>query len=63
MSSGLIKTAPEEILRGCFIYLPDSVLEFPSREEFKGLMAAAGFRDLALYDLTFGIAIVYVGEK
>jgi demethylmenaquinone methyltransferase/2-methoxy-6-polyprenyl-1,4-benzoquinol methylase len=44
-------------------YLPDSVLEFPSREDFKGLMAEAGFSDPTHYDLTFGIATVYVGEK
>ncbi len=44
-------------------YLPDSVLEFPSREEFKALMAAAGFRNAVHYDLTGGIATVYVGEK
>ena len=44
-------------------YLPDSVLEFPSREEFKGLMAAAGFVDTRHFDLTGGIATVYVGEK
>ena len=25
-------------------YLPDSVLEFPSREEFKDLMSSAGFK-------------------
>jgi len=44
-------------------YLPDSVLEFPSREEFKALMAAAGFKNSVHYDLTGGIATVYVGEK
>jgi demethylmenaquinone methyltransferase/2-methoxy-6-polyprenyl-1,4-benzoquinol methylase len=44
-------------------YLPDSVLEFPSREEFKSLMVAAGFRDPHHYDLTGGIATVYVGER
>jgi demethylmenaquinone methyltransferase/2-methoxy-6-polyprenyl-1,4-benzoquinol methylase len=44
-------------------YLPDSVLEFPSREDFKGLMAEAGFSDPTHFDLTFGIATVYVGEK
>lgn len=44
-------------------YLPDSVLEFPPQEEFKALMAAAGFRNLAHHDLTGGIATVYVGEK
>lgn len=44
-------------------YLPDSVLEFPSREEFKALMTAAGFDDPKHFDLTGGIATVYVGEK
>lgn len=44
-------------------YLPDSVLEFPSQEEFKGLMAVAGFQNLRYHDLTGGIATVYVGEK
>ncbi|HEX9023157.1 MAG TPA: bifunctional demethylmenaquinone methyltransferase/2-methoxy-6-polyprenyl-1,4-benzoquinol methylase UbiE [Geobacteraceae bacterium] len=44
-------------------YLPDSVLEFPSREEFKALMGKAGFRKPVHYDLTGGIATVYVGEK
>jgi demethylmenaquinone methyltransferase/2-methoxy-6-polyprenyl-1,4-benzoquinol methylase len=44
-------------------YLPDSVLEFPSQEEFKVLMAAAGFQNLRHHDLTGGIATVYVGEK
>lgn len=44
-------------------YLPDSVLEFPSREEFKKIMADAGFNAVTHNDLTFGIATVYTGEK
>ncbi|UFS68684.1 bifunctional demethylmenaquinone methyltransferase/2-methoxy-6-polyprenyl-1,4-benzoquinol methylase UbiE [Geomonas sp. RF6] len=44
-------------------YLPDSVLEFPSREDFKGIMKEAGFSDVKHYDLTGGIATVYVGVK
>lgn len=44
-------------------YLPDSVLEFPSREEFKKIMAEAGFNVVTHKDLTFGIATVYTGEK
>lgn len=44
-------------------YLPDSVLEFPSQEEFEKIMAAAGFSNLVHHDLTFGIATVYIGEK
>ncbi len=44
-------------------YLPESVLEFPSQETFKELMAEAGFVNVVHYELTFGIATVYVGEK
>lgn len=44
-------------------YLPDSVMEFPSQEEFKAIMAGVGFRNLKHFDLTGGIATVYVGEK
>lgn len=44
-------------------YLPDSVLEFPPQEQFKELMTAAGFRNTAHRDLTFGIATIYTGEK
>jgi demethylmenaquinone methyltransferase/2-methoxy-6-polyprenyl-1,4-benzoquinol methylase len=44
-------------------YLPDSVLEFPSQEEFSRMLAEAGFRNIHLHELTFGIATIYVGEK
>ena len=44
-------------------YLPDSVLEFPSQEEFSLMLAEAGFRNIHLHELTFGIATIYVGEK
>ena len=44
-------------------YLPDSVLEFPSQEEFSRMIAEAGFRNIHLHELTFGIATIYVGEK
>jgi demethylmenaquinone methyltransferase/2-methoxy-6-polyprenyl-1,4-benzoquinol methylase len=44
-------------------YLPDSVLEFPSQEEFSRMISEAGFRNIHLHELTFGIATIYVGEK
>jgi demethylmenaquinone methyltransferase/2-methoxy-6-polyprenyl-1,4-benzoquinol methylase len=44
-------------------YLPDSVLEFPSQEEFSRMIADAGFHNIHLHELTFGIATIYVGEK
>ncbi len=47
--------------RSAYQYLPDSVLEFPDQNAFKLLMKEAGFSDLRHFDLTFGIATVYVG--
>jgi demethylmenaquinone methyltransferase/2-methoxy-6-polyprenyl-1,4-benzoquinol methylase len=44
-------------------YLPDSVMEFPSSEEFSRMIAAAGFRNIHIRELTFGIATIYAGEK
>jgi len=44
-------------------YLPDSVLEFPSHEEFARMIAAAGFKSIHIKDLTFGIASIYAGDK
>jgi demethylmenaquinone methyltransferase/2-methoxy-6-polyprenyl-1,4-benzoquinol methylase len=44
-------------------YLPDSVMEFPSREEFKGMMTQVGFKDVQHFDLTGGIATVYLGTR
>ncbi len=49
--------------RSAYQYLPDSVLEFPSQEEFCALMAQAGFTQLRHIDLTGGIATVYVGVR
>ncbi|BCA79161.1 bifunctional demethylmenaquinone methyltransferase/2-methoxy-6-polyprenyl-1,4-benzoquinol methylase UbiE [Desulfuromonas sp. AOP6] len=49
--------------RSAYQYLPDSVLEFPDQETFKGMMAEAGFTELRHFDLTFGIATVYVGVR
>lgn len=47
--------------RGAYTYLPDSVLEFPARSEFKAMLTTAGFVDVRHFDLTFGIATVYIG--
>jgi demethylmenaquinone methyltransferase/2-methoxy-6-polyprenyl-1,4-benzoquinol methylase len=44
-------------------YLPDSVLEFPSHEEFSAMIEDAGFRSVHIKELTFGIASIYVGDK
>ncbi|MEI6214210.1 MAG: bifunctional demethylmenaquinone methyltransferase/2-methoxy-6-polyprenyl-1,4-benzoquinol methylase UbiE [Desulfuromonadales bacterium] len=44
-------------------YLPDSVLEFPSHDEFSRMISETGFRNIHLHELTFGIATIYAGEK
>jgi demethylmenaquinone methyltransferase/2-methoxy-6-polyprenyl-1,4-benzoquinol methylase len=44
-------------------YLPDSVIEFPSHEEFSRMISEAGFRSIHIKELTFGIACIYVGDK
>jgi len=49
--------------RSAYQYLPDSVIEFPSQNEFSGMMVNAGFELLQHCDLTFGISTVYVGDK
>ncbi|MFK5926931.1 MAG: class I SAM-dependent methyltransferase, partial [Desulfuromusa sp.] len=49
--------------RSAYQYLPDSVIEFPSQEEFSRMMGEAGFERLQYVDQTFGIATVYVGDK
>jgi demethylmenaquinone methyltransferase/2-methoxy-6-polyprenyl-1,4-benzoquinol methylase len=49
--------------RSAYQYLPDSVIEFPSREDFSAMMGKAGFQRLQYCDLTFGISTVYVGDK
>jgi demethylmenaquinone methyltransferase/2-methoxy-6-polyprenyl-1,4-benzoquinol methylase len=48
---------------GAYSYLPASVMSFPKREEFAGIMKSAGLKDIAFYDITFGIVSVYVGTK
>jgi len=45
-----------------YSYLPSSVMEFPKRNEFVGLMKDAGLSRIEYFDLTFGIVTVYVGE-
>ncbi len=44
-------------------YLPDSVLDFPPREEFSRMMKSCGFSGVDTRKLTFGIVTLYVAEK
>ncbi len=44
-------------------YLPQSVSQFPMREDFTLLMKEAGFKEVTYQDLTFGIVTLYQGKK
>lgn len=47
--------------KDAYEYLPDSVLKFPTQEEFKGIMSASGLTNVTYRNLTFGIACIHVG--
>ncbi|HJV35900.1 bifunctional demethylmenaquinone methyltransferase/2-methoxy-6-polyprenyl-1,4-benzoquinol methylase UbiE [Geomonas sp.] len=49
--------------QSAYQYLPDSVLEFPSRDKFKSMMTEVGFTNVRHFDLTGGIATVYLGIR
>jgi demethylmenaquinone methyltransferase/2-methoxy-6-polyprenyl-1,4-benzoquinol methylase len=44
-------------------YLPDSIAQFPSPEKLKTMMSDAGFANVSVTMLTFGVAALHVGEK
>jgi len=44
-------------------YLPDSIAQFPDREDFLTLLREAGFADTSSVSLTFGAATIYSGRK
>ena len=46
-----------------YYYLADSIMNFPSPEEFAAFMRETGISEVKIYPLTFGITCLYVGEK
>ena len=44
-------------------YLPESIAQFPSSEKLRVVMAEAGFADVTVTPLTFGVAAIHAGEK
>jgi demethylmenaquinone methyltransferase / 2-methoxy-6-polyprenyl-1,4-benzoquinol methylase len=46
-----------------YIYLADSIMNFPSPERFADLMREAGLTEVKKYKLTFGITYLYTGIK
>ena len=49
--------------KDAFLYLPESVDYFLSREELSGKMRSVGFKEVKYSDYTFGIATIYIGIK
>ena len=43
-------------------YLQESIKAFPAPERFAELMAEAGFQDVEVTELTFGVCCLYVGK-
>jgi demethylmenaquinone methyltransferase/2-methoxy-6-polyprenyl-1,4-benzoquinol methylase len=46
-----------------YLYLADSIMNFPSPERFAALMGEAGLTKVEKYKLTFGITYLYTGIK
>jgi demethylmenaquinone methyltransferase/2-methoxy-6-polyprenyl-1,4-benzoquinol methylase len=46
-----------------YYYLADSIMNFPSPEEFAAFMRETGMSEVKIYPLTFGITCLYVGKK
>lgn len=49
--------------REAYIYLPRSIMEFPSAEELKAIMEKAGLERVRFRFLTWGVVAVHVGTK
>jgi demethylmenaquinone methyltransferase/2-methoxy-6-polyprenyl-1,4-benzoquinol methylase len=49
--------------KDAYTYLNQSVEDFPYGDNFLNLMKNAGFKNLKMQSLTFGIAMLYIGDK
>lgn len=49
--------------KDAYTYLNQSVEDFPYGESFLAMMSSAGFKNLTARPLTFGIAMLYIGDK
>ena len=46
-----------------YYYLADSIMNFPTPEEFAAFMREKGVSEVKIYPRTFGITCLYVGKK
>ncbi len=49
--------------RASYQYLVESIRKFPSQDEFKKMIANAGFKNATYQNLTFGAAAIHMGTK
>lgn len=49
--------------KDAYTYLNQSVEDFPYGDKFLAMMEKAGFTNLKKQSLTFGIAMLYIGDK
>jgi len=49
--------------QGAYTYLPESVETFPHGAAFAGVLQEAGFKEVQIHSLTFGIASIYIASK
>ena len=49
--------------KDAYTYLNKSVEDFPYGDQFLTMMKTAGFSNLQMHPLTFGIAMLYIGDK
>lgn len=49
--------------KDAYTYLNQSVEDFPYGDKFLSMMKKAGFENLSMIPLTFGIAMLYIGDK
>jgi len=49
--------------KSAYTYLPDSVMQFPEKEDFINKLKSVGYNDCSYKSLSFGIATIYIGNK
>ncbi|MDX2083623.1 MAG: bifunctional demethylmenaquinone methyltransferase/2-methoxy-6-polyprenyl-1,4-benzoquinol methylase UbiE [Rickettsiales bacterium] len=49
--------------RASYQYLVESIRKFPAQDEFKEMIAAAGFQNTSYQNLSFGAAAIHIGYK
>ncbi len=64
-SKGILPLIGEIISRhnSAYEYLPASISNFPEQNEFASLMKQAGFSEVNVHLLTFGVATIFIGKK